>query len=108
MRFGHALGCHQMHSRSFFLRGYQFPVCARCTGIYLGNILGIVCLICSSFAVPFYVMIVMFLIMFLDGTAQIIIPDYQSNNRRRLITGLLFGIAMIYFLKYVVFKLFSL
>jgi uncharacterized membrane protein len=27
--------CHQKPERSFFLDGHQFPVCARCTGLYL-------------------------------------------------------------------------
>src|SRR3954470_13491308 len=28
--------CHQRPERSFFLRGHQLPVCARCTGLYAG------------------------------------------------------------------------
>jgi uncharacterized membrane protein len=28
--------CHQRPERSFFLRGAQLPVCARCAGIYAG------------------------------------------------------------------------
>jgi uncharacterized membrane protein len=28
--------CHQIPDRSFQLAGYQFAVCSRCTGIYLG------------------------------------------------------------------------
>jgi uncharacterized membrane protein len=31
-----ALICHQRPQRSFHLLGAQLPVCARCTGIYLG------------------------------------------------------------------------
>jgi hypothetical protein len=28
--------CHQLQERSFFIRGRQMPLCARCTGILLG------------------------------------------------------------------------
>lgn len=33
--------CHQMPSRSFHLGGHGFPLCARCTGMWLGITLGI-------------------------------------------------------------------
>jgi uncharacterized membrane protein len=34
--------CHQRPERSFFLDGHQFPVCARCTGLYLSGAVGII------------------------------------------------------------------
>ena len=33
--------CHRIESRSFFIGEIQFSVCARCTGQYLGAVLGI-------------------------------------------------------------------
>jgi len=33
--------CHQRPERSFHLWAAQLPVCARCTGIYLGAVLGL-------------------------------------------------------------------
>ena len=33
---GNHSGCHQMPERSFFYKGKQFPVCARCTGVIIG------------------------------------------------------------------------
>jgi uncharacterized membrane protein len=35
-----SLLCHQRPERSFYLWSAQFPVCARCTGIYVGAALG--------------------------------------------------------------------
>lgn len=34
--------CHQIPERSFHLAGVQFPVCARCTGLYVGGAFGVV------------------------------------------------------------------
>src|SRR5262245_32801896 len=36
-----AVICHQRPERSFFWDGHQFPVCARCTGIYLSGVMGL-------------------------------------------------------------------
>src|SRR5688572_17408563 len=33
--------CHQRAERSFHLDGVRMPVCARCTGLYLGGALGV-------------------------------------------------------------------
>lgn len=32
--------CHQLPERSFFIDGRQLPVCARCTGLYLSGVVG--------------------------------------------------------------------
>jgi uncharacterized membrane protein len=33
--------CHQLPERSFFVDGWQLPVCARCTGLYLSGAAGL-------------------------------------------------------------------
>jgi uncharacterized membrane protein len=35
-----SLICHQIPERSFYLAGFQLPVCARCLGIYVGAAAG--------------------------------------------------------------------
>ncbi len=37
---GYAL-CHQIPERSFHIGDYQLPLCARCSGMYLGAVLGL-------------------------------------------------------------------
>jgi uncharacterized membrane protein len=37
-----SLICHQMPERSFHLRSFQLPVCARCMGLYSGAAVGAV------------------------------------------------------------------
>lgn len=64
MVFGQNMGCHQMPERSFFIRGKQFPVCARCTGVFLGNIAAYVMFFIYKFPLEFY--IIGYAVMFAD------------------------------------------
>jgi uncharacterized membrane protein len=44
LAFAHDVGsviCHQLPDRSFFVNGWQLPVCARCTGLYLSGAAGL-------------------------------------------------------------------
>ena len=89
MKVGSVLGCHQLGSRSFFLFGYQFPVCARCTGIYFGFFVAFLfCLPVSK-----VVIVAMLIPMIVDGTIQLS-TRYQSNNGKRFLTGTLFGVGV--------------
>ena len=36
-----AVICHQIPDRSFFWHGHQLPVCARCTGLYVSGLAGL-------------------------------------------------------------------
>lgn len=82
-----------MPERSFFFKGYQFPVCARCTGVLIGEIGG---LFLSFFKLLPHVLIciAMTFPLILDGTMQYL-QAIKSNNTRRLITGILFGIGLM-------------
>lgn len=80
-------GCHQMQERSFSVRGYQLPLCARCTGLLCGHIIGFL-LGCLT-EVPLYAACLM-LPLIADGTVQYL-TAYESTNLRRVITGVLYG-----------------
>lgn len=104
---GYAL-CHQLPERSFFIHEHQSPLCARCTGMYLGFLISLVFLIIRrrthSARMPTTAMISVLIgfitIMGIDGinSTVSIIPGapqlYHTTNVHRLVTGTLFGIAM--------------
>ncbi|WP_238881253.1 DUF2085 domain-containing protein [Clostridium sp. YIM B02551] len=85
--------CHQRSDRSFFLGNYQFPLCARCTGMVLGYIISILTLI-KIRSIPISISIVFLAIMFLDWLIQFL-GLLNSTNTRRLITGILGGYAVV-------------
>lgn len=91
-------GCHARADRSFFYHGRQFPICARCTGELIGMILGIPIAFFMGYP-SFSVVLLMMFPMVLDGFLQLLTP-YESKNYRRCATGIVFGIAFIFFLIY--------
>ena len=93
-------GCHQMPERSLFIKGYQFPICARCTGILIGEVIFIIS-VCFSIYIPFIFSFIMTLPMVIDGLIQLK-TKYRSTNKRRLITGLLFGYGFFSLLCYLI------
>ncbi len=86
-------GCHQIQERSFFFRGYQFPVCARCTGIILGDFIAIILLI-AKIHINIWISAALLLPMIVDGGIQYLFKIY-SNNYRRLFSGMAFGIGFV-------------
>ncbi|MEO8665697.1 MAG: DUF2085 domain-containing protein [Ignavibacteria bacterium] len=85
--------CHKLPHRSFFFRGRQFPVCARCTGMYLGYI-----------TFPFFmfdiihlslvITLILLVPTFIDGLTQAYCSR-ESNNTLRLITGIMSGVGQM-------------
>lgn len=88
--------CHRMPERSFFIKGHQFPVCARCTGFYISLMLYFIYV--YFFFVHYNPVLLTFAIlllipMMLDGLTQLF-KYRESNNVLRLITGLMGGIGL--------------
>lgn len=88
--------CHQMPERSFFLGSYQFPLCARCTGIMLGRMLAILLFpfVLIPMKIALTVLPLLLLPLAIDGLVQKY-TKYESNNCKRVITGILWGFASI-------------
>jgi uncharacterized membrane protein len=85
-------GCHQHVSRTIKLFNTPLPLCARCTGIYMGVFISVV---------VFYIVDLGLVISLLLGIPLIIDGVLQkkkklvSNNNRRFLTGLLFGLTFV-------------
>jgi uncharacterized membrane protein len=104
---GYAI-CHQIPERSFHIAGQQLPLCARCTGIYMGALAGFVLMRLwgrqRAAAMPptaVTLTLVGFIgLMGVDGINSYLtffpgVPHlYEPQNWLRLTTGTLNGLAM--------------
>ena len=104
---GYAL-CHRITERSFTINGRQFPLCARCTGMYLGAALTILALFLAGRShwalLPqrklFLVLLALIALMGIDGINSYshFFPNaphlYQPRNWLRLATGMGTGMTL--------------
>jgi uncharacterized membrane protein len=84
--------CHRIEERSIRFFGLGKYLCARCLGILLGGIIGII-INRLIFNVPPLFGFLCLLPMLIDGFSQSF-GLRQSNNELRLLTGFLFGFGM--------------
>jgi len=86
-RLALVIGCHQRSDRSYFIRGRQIPVCARCLGLLIGFILAPLLWISGLGAAALLVP------MLVDGVTQAG-GLRESRNWLRLTTGVGFAIGL--------------
>ena len=88
--------CHRLPERTFKIRNHYFPVCSRCTGIYIGAF---------SYYILVYFIYVQYNITVILAAILIIIPTFsdgltqffgfrESSNALRFSTGLIAGIGL--------------
>lgn len=94
-RFGLCF-CHRRKDRSIRFFGLEKVVCARCLGILLGGMAGLLCVICHCRVDPVFSLLLL-LPLVLDGFLQLL-WDRESTNAVRLVTGFLFGVGLQLFL----------
>lgn len=102
--FGQAI-CHQLEERSLQVSGDALAVCARDTGIYIGIFSTLIYLHFSkrkqSITIPSITvsfLLLLFLIpLIIDGLGSYS-HLFDSNNPRRLLTGIAFGFVLPYFI----------
>lgn len=85
-------GCHRMPERSFFINGKQFPVCARCTGCFVGYAIGLAAAFATVF--PVAISIALMSVMLFDWLLQEN-EIAESSNVRRFLTGIAGGCGYI-------------
>ncbi len=83
--------CHRKPERSFFWKGKQFPVCARCTGIHLGY-LSFPFFLFSVFSLNLWWTLGLMVPTYIDGLTQAYC-NRESNNILRVTTGFLAGVG---------------
>lgn len=93
--------CHRLPERSFHYKGKPFPICARCTGILIGYIIGIfsLCIVPYSSVNTLVLGPLLILPLAIDGTGQLY-GYWVSNNIRRCLTGILAGVGTIYLVRF--------
>ncbi len=98
--------CHQKSERSFSVRGRQFHICARCTGILMGYLLSPVMYLADSKIIT-TTFVTFTLLMMIDGFTQLY-GLRESTNLLRFITGLGWGITFFPFCVVFALKIFYL
>lgn len=105
---GYAI-CHRIEARSFIANGRSLPLCARCTGIYLGVMTGLGVFIASGrhkaaglYSWPVGIALFLFVaVMGIDGVNSYfyLFPGfrglYEPANWLRLTTGVFCGLSLI-------------
>ncbi len=99
--------CHRIEARSFFLEDRPLPLCARCSGMYLGVISGILFQLTKyprrggmpgwKTGIPFMLFVLAFGVDGLNSYLHLFpgLPGaYEPNNTLRLITGTGMGISI--------------
>jgi len=98
MEFGQRLGCHQKPERSFFIGEYQMPVCARCTGVFIGYLATILLLPFTKGKekISKIVAAIGCVTMLTDWSLQAF-KIKESTNKRRLLSGIIGGFGIMTF-----------
>lgn len=92
--------CHRRKDRTFKIRNKYFPVCSRCTGIYIGVLIFFLLNIIYHLEYNLELFLISLTLMLptaIDGTTQLF-GWRESRNSIRFITGLVAGIGYGLFL----------
>ena len=86
------LGCHGIPERCLTMKGKRMKICARCFGSTIGHILAFVFFIFGQLPFWYYAVACMG-VMLIDWSLQTFF-EIMSNNKRRLLTGIIGGFGI--------------
>jgi uncharacterized membrane protein len=89
----HFTHCHQLPERSFFWKGKQLPLCARCLGIQIGFV-SLPFFMFNKNLLPLSISLILIMPTIIDGLTQAYL-NRTSNNYLRLVTGIAAGIGLM-------------
>ena len=93
--------CHQCPDRSLFIWGKQFAVCARCTGLYFGFLIGTLFFLLSTNSkrlfLPRRTLFFIALVPISIDVGLSIFQIWQNTHLSRLVTGLILGSVIALF-----------
>lgn len=93
--------CHRIPERTFKINGNYFPICSRCTGIYIGAFSYFMYVYFFYVEYNITLILMSFLMIiptFLDGLTQFF-EIRESNNLLRASKGLISGIGLAIIIK---------
>lgn len=108
LRFFSQFICHRIPERTFQIKGNYFPICSRCTGLYIGAFSYFVFVYIFYVNYNIFLFLIAILLMiptFLDGITQYF-GLRESFNALRFLTGLIGGLGFgitIKAVKYLIF-----
>jgi uncharacterized membrane protein len=93
--------CHQRADRSYFIAGYQFAVCSRCTGVYAGFALTLLLYpfirsLKSTVMPPRVVLVLAALPLAIDFSVTFF-GFWENTHTSRLLTGALLGSVTVFY-----------
>jgi uncharacterized membrane protein len=99
---GFAPLCHQLPERSYFIEGYKFAVCSRCTGIYAG--FAFTLLLYPLFrslrnvATPPRSLLILAVLPLAIDFSLTFFGFWENTHTSRLLTGALLGSVTVFFI----------
>ncbi|HYK19978.1 MAG TPA: DUF2085 domain-containing protein, partial [Pyrinomonadaceae bacterium] len=93
--------CHQRADRSYFIAGYQFAVCSRCTGVYAGFALTLLLYpfirSLKSTVMPPRIMLVLAALPLAIDFSVTFFGFWENTHTSRLLTGALLGSVTVFY-----------